>query len=347
MEPPNIYIGSETSLSSPIILPVINDPSPAENPQQMSKNIDCESTSSVLPLPLPYRHLANVVKAMDVLFASIHEKSEMTFSKLKLSIEEIMDMEFTDKLLGQILYLVPYFYNMKLKDYASVDQKYVISANIPVHDVAKLPGVLSQRSFHVHQILFQLVLNYHDIFLRSLDPPLFIPKYKVHHWHPNFDLENVPELEGVMLPNSLNQPSSNQTIFNPSLNNIPEKLLNWLKLPSESLESLTNCYNSRQKNNIYSGLPILLLAIHFVIARERRLVCSMEMIYVELKRFKAKVSMSFLKRDLKILTFLIPDWLTLIDLPNTTYVKIINRKEMTTVLKIIKAATARNKKPLK
>lgn len=49
-------------------------------------------------------------------------------------------------------------------------------------------------------ILLNIVKDEHDRFLKSLDPPMIIPKDKITRWHPEFELEKCPDIEEAALP---------------------------------------------------------------------------------------------------------------------------------------------------
>lgn len=62
------------------------------------------------------------------------------------------------------------------------------------------PQVMIARQQKFNRALLDIVKDEHDTFLRSLDPPMHIAKEKINRWHPEFDLQNCPEIKCADLP---------------------------------------------------------------------------------------------------------------------------------------------------
>ena len=62
------------------------------------------------------------------------------------------------------------------------------------------PADLVYRRRIFKKNLYSIVRKHHKEFLAHLDPPLDIPDHKVLHWHQEFLLEEVPEIEAAELP---------------------------------------------------------------------------------------------------------------------------------------------------
>lgn len=60
--------------------------------------------------------------------------------------------------------------------------------------------VLLQRRRKLFGILLDKVKTYHAEFLATLDPPIMIPKADIKRWHPEFNIEMVPDVESAELP---------------------------------------------------------------------------------------------------------------------------------------------------
>lgn len=185
------------------------------------------SKAGQLPLPYKYRHLIEIFKALDSVCAMFYNRKEcITFKKLKPAVQRMMRKNFYEKHLAQIKHLFPeafIFTQMKMRNYGSTSKadyfQLVITPNVEnLPDKLKLnkideddvlasaqsnamnPVVMTERSQKFQNALLEKVKNEHDKFLKSLDPPLSIPKEKVTRWHPDFDLENCPEIELGNLP---------------------------------------------------------------------------------------------------------------------------------------------------
>lgn len=171
-----------------------------------------------------------------------NRKETITFKKLKPAVQRMMRKNLTEKHLAQVKYLDPDAYHFEQRKMLNPGShtKYdyyqlVITPNVQslpsttttttatsagVMDeigVRKLdddnlvrnadtktmnPQIMIARLQRFQQILLDRVKHEHDMFLRSLNPPIIIPKDKIRRWHQDFDLEACPEI----LPGELPQP---------------------------------------------------------------------------------------------------------------------------------------------
>lgn len=119
----------------------------------------------------------------------------------------MLKRNFNEKHLAQIKQLVPDFYNFEIKkgnNFATSAHKeiydLVISPNIPSDIKMMNPSVLLERRRYFFDTLLQLAKKHHAQFLTTLDPPMVIPDDKLTRWHPEFEIEKVPEVECAKLP---------------------------------------------------------------------------------------------------------------------------------------------------
>lgn len=166
------------------------------------------TSSTSLPLPHHYRFLAELFRGMETVVALLYNRNEkITFAKLKPSVQEMLKRSFTQKHLAQIKHLVPDFYKynvQKIKNFSTSSHKeeyeLVISPNFP-NDIKNMnPSVLLERRRYFYDILLQLVKKHHAQYLQTLDPPMVIPNDKLTRWHPEFEIEKIPEVESAKLP---------------------------------------------------------------------------------------------------------------------------------------------------
>lgn len=166
------------------------------------------TSSTSLPLPHHYRFLAEIFRSMETVVALLFNRNEkITFAKLKPSVQEMLKRSFTEKHLAQIKQLVPDFYNFevqKIKNFSTSTHKeqyeLLISPNFP-NDIKMMnPSVLLERRRYFFDILLQLVKKHHSQYLQTLDPPMVIPDDKLTRWHPEFEIEKVPEVDSAKLP---------------------------------------------------------------------------------------------------------------------------------------------------
>lgn len=145
---------------------------------------------------------------METVVALLYNRNEkITFAKLRPSVQEMLKRSFTQKHLAQIKHLVPDFYNyeiQKVKNFSASAQKeqyeLLISPNFPNDIKIMNPTVLLERRRYFYDILLQLVKKHHAQYLQTLDPPMVIPDDKLTRWHPEFDIEKIPEVESAKLP---------------------------------------------------------------------------------------------------------------------------------------------------
>lgn len=183
-------------------------------------------------MPYKYRHLLDVFKGLDSVVAMFHNRREcITFKKLKPAVQRMLRKNFTELHLAQIKHVYPeaFIYSqMKMRNFGSVSKadyyQLVISPNVEqladlgpqtqqqrsnkineddvlasAQSTSMNPHVMTARIQKFQNLLLQRVMREHDKFLRSLDPPIIINK-QLTRWHPEFDLENVAEVELAPLP---------------------------------------------------------------------------------------------------------------------------------------------------
>ncbi|CAH0729869.1 unnamed protein product, partial [Brenthis ino] len=200
----------EVTSQRPLISPRKVVVSPVKSPNKVPAYIRHASLASSTSLQLPhhYRFLAELFRGMETVVALLYNRNEkITFNKLKPSIQEMLKRSFTEKHLAQIKHLVPDFYNFeiqKIKNFSATSQKeafeLIISPNFPNDIKVMNPSVLLERRRYFYDTLLQLVKKYHAQFLATLDPPIEIPDKKLVRWHPEFELEKIPEVDSAKLP---------------------------------------------------------------------------------------------------------------------------------------------------
>ncbi|CAB3238039.1 unnamed protein product [Arctia plantaginis] len=208
---PKKCVSTPPSHQRPLISPRKVFVSPVKSPSKVPayiRHAALATSSSSLPLPHHYRFLAELFRGMETVVALLYNRNEkITFAKLKPSVQEMLKRSFTQKHLAQIKHLVPDFYNynvQKMKNFSASSHKeeyeLVISPNFP-NDIKNMnPSVLLERRRYFYDILLQLVKKHHAQYLKTLDPPMEIPDDKLTRWHPEFEIEKIPEVESAKLP---------------------------------------------------------------------------------------------------------------------------------------------------
>lgn len=164
------------------------------------------TTKSSLTLPFKYRSLAEVFRSIDTVCQILFNRKEViTFRKLKPAVEEMLKKNLTEKHLGQIKSIFEEafkFSQEKLRVYGVGSKKeqweLVVTPNISGDTITS--EVLLERRRKFYNVLINKLKDYHREFLLSLDPPIEVPHDKVIRWHPEFDIERVPDIEAAKLP---------------------------------------------------------------------------------------------------------------------------------------------------
>lgn len=202
---------------------------------QRFANLASDAVTTSLQLPFKYRSLLETFRCVDSICAMFYNRKEtITFKKLKPAVQRMSRKNLSENQLAQIKYLDPdaYIFEQRKMLNPGSHTKYdyyqlVVTPNVqPLPSnyganeeigVQKLdddnivrkadtktmnPQIMIARYQRFQQILLDRVKHEHDVFLRSLVPPMIIPKEKVRRWHAEFNLEGCPDI----LPGELPQP---------------------------------------------------------------------------------------------------------------------------------------------
>lgn len=185
--------------------------SPVKSPAFQRFQSLAESGTPTLQLPFKYRYLLEIFKAVDTVSAMFfNRKEKITFKKLKPAVQRILRKNFFDSHLAQIHKLMPdaYKYDQeKTRNFGSTSKQdyyqLVITPNVANDDVKALtlsPQILIERSKKMTNLLIDLVYKEHEKFLQTLDVPINVTRGSLKRWHPEFNLESVPDIEHGALP---------------------------------------------------------------------------------------------------------------------------------------------------
>ena len=166
-----------------------------------------------LQLPFKYRYLLEIFKAVDTVCAMFfNRKEKITFKKLKPAVQRILRKNFLESHLAQLQHLLPEAYKFaqeKTRNFGSTSKadyyQMVITPNIGTanEDVKQLtlsPQILIERTKKLTEILIDLVFVEHQKFLQTLEVPMNVTRGALKRWHPEFDLEKVPDISHGNLP---------------------------------------------------------------------------------------------------------------------------------------------------
>lgn len=187
--------------------------SPVKAPAYQRLQYLAEASTSTLQLPFKYRYLLDIFRAVDTVCAMFfNRKEKITFKKMKPAVQRILRKNFYESHLAQIQKLMPDAYKFaqeKTRNFGSTSKadyyQLVITPNIgSCHDDVKQltlsPQILIERTKRLSDMLTDLVFVEHQKFLQSLDVPMNVTRGALKRWHPEFDLEKVPDIEQADLP---------------------------------------------------------------------------------------------------------------------------------------------------
>lgn len=140
--------------------------------------------------------------------------------------------------------------------------------------------------------------------------------------------------------------TSNVTLLNPALRNLPASLLEKVKAKqaAKALEAMTRTSDHDKKYLIYSRLPDLARTLRNIFVTERKNVLALNIILSKLESsFKANISASDLQRDIKSLTEEVPELVKLHDIRNNTYLKLDKNTDLKKITSKLEALAAKYK----
>ncbi|XP_075224609.1 chromatin licensing and DNA replication factor double parked [Lycorma delicatula] len=178
---------------------------------------------STLTLPYKYRSLAEIFRGIETVVSMKHNRGEIvTFTKLKSAVQELLRRNLYEKHLEQIKTVyedsfefvyekIPAIGKFQPDRYDLVITPILRNSNLSHDDVNSseqnshtrlemTPDILLNRRRSFYSSLLNKTKNYHEEFLLSLDPPLHVSKDSITRWHPEFDVDGVPDIEPSTLP---------------------------------------------------------------------------------------------------------------------------------------------------
>ncbi|XP_067652796.1 DNA replication factor Cdt1-like [Haliotis asinina] len=171
-----------------------------------------------LTFPYKYKLLMEMFRGMDTVVSMMHNRCEIcTFSKLKVAVQTMTKRNFEQKNVQQIKHVYPSAYHYRQERVPCYgkkmsDYQLTVEANLSENPGGNMKlgnkdGKLTfsatqllQRRQTFHNGLISIVKQHHQEFLANLSRPLNIPESKITRWHPNFHVDEVPEVELSPLP---------------------------------------------------------------------------------------------------------------------------------------------------
>lgn len=157
-----------------------------------------------LTLPYHYRSLAELFRSIDTVCSILYNRKEtITFSKVKPAVQEMIRKNLDEHHFAQIKFIYPEAFELsceKMKLFGTRNEKYelIIKPHVPGSEMN--PTLLIERKRKLFNSLIEKVKDYHNEFLKSLEPPMDISPDKITRWHPEFDIEKIPDIEKANIP---------------------------------------------------------------------------------------------------------------------------------------------------
>ena len=173
--------------------------------QKVPPKSTSEETSH-FTLPHKYRVLAEIFKSIDTVAQIYYNRKEMiTFSNLKMQVENYTKRNLNEKHLSQIKHVFPDAFGydrikVKVQNEGIRRERWELIITPKVFGESMEPHDIIQRMRSFFSLLVEKVKVYHREFLMELDPPMVISEDKLCKWHPEFDIERVPDIEEAELP---------------------------------------------------------------------------------------------------------------------------------------------------
>ncbi|KAK9881490.1 hypothetical protein WA026_016373 [Henosepilachna vigintioctopunctata] len=253
-----------------LLSPTKNLVSLCESP---SKKIYDLASKPALTLPYKYRYIAEMFRSIDTVCQLLYNRKEtITLSKLKPAVEKMTKRNMGLRCLTQIKHIYPEAFEYqqeKIRVFGSGkrEEKWELVLKPLVGGSDHMTSdILLSRKRMLFNLLLDKVKDYHDEFLKALDPPMSIPKDKITRWHPEFDIERVPDVEEDELPEAPEERkfTSGQEVLNQArqmfnCNTRMEEALERLKVKKEEEGTLEKTADNSFPNSILKGIPKALL----------------------------------------------------------------------------------------
>ncbi|XP_027745928.1 DNA replication factor Cdt1 [Empidonax traillii] len=167
-----------------------------------------------LTLPYKFKVLAEMFRSLDTIAGMLFNRAEtITFAKVKQGVQDMMRRQFEERHMGQIKAVYPTSYRLRqeknIPTFGSGGKKseYQLTLEPVVGEEEKVDGRphlsasrLLERRKEFHRNLVNIVKQHHKAFLAALSPPMEVPEEKLTRWHPRFNVDEVPDISPMELP---------------------------------------------------------------------------------------------------------------------------------------------------
>ncbi|KAG8508142.1 DNA replication factor Cdt1 [Galemys pyrenaicus] len=343
-----------------------------------------------LVLPYKYQVLAEMFRSMDTIVGMLFNRSETaTFAKVKQGVQDMVRKRFEERTVGQIKAVYPACYRFRQERHVPTFTDSVRRAayQLTIEPLLEpeadgvAPQLSASRLLHRWQIFSQNLLarvrEHHRVFLASLNPPMVVPEDQLTRWHPHFNVDEVPDIEPVELPQAPSteklataqevlaracglmsprmekalgdlaqrtaQPGSPGLPSPPmpatppatppaALQGVSPDLLERVrtKAAQRQLAQMTRRPEQERRLRRLERLPELARLLRGVFVAERRPALTMEVVCARMVgSYGTALSPGEMEEHVRLLSELLPDWLSLHRVRSDTYAKLDKAADLT------------------
>ena len=190
--------------------------SPRKLPAYQRYHTLSQPVNRSLPLPLTYSRLLEVFRSTDTVVSMMFNKRErITLATLAKNTTDIMNKKWTVEHLRKMICVFPQSYKLNWRSNRMRPDimELVVEPNMNYkRDLMRMfdetqPGdkqmtaaILVERRDMFRNGLVDIVKDYHEEFLASLEPPITADRTKLTRWHKDFNVDVLPDIDQASLP---------------------------------------------------------------------------------------------------------------------------------------------------
>jgi chromatin licensing and DNA replication factor 1 len=358
----------------------LNSPTNIKEPAHLKFRQLSEKVPEIhLTLPMKFRLLIDTFKCLDTVLSMIHSRKEpCTFDKVKKGVEQMSRKAFDLSKLALIstVYSEAFelSYDRQTKMSKELTSKLEFMLIIKPSSKTMSPSVILKRRQEFIDRLLDIVHDHHQEYLQSRSPPLNIAKNQLVRWHPQFKVENVPDIEisPTALPvaplkadlstaqKCLDHTRARLCIPKspPKTDSVPEAQLNSpVKITSGALKGISTALLDKikakearraslemtrppeveKKISMIKRLPDFIRMINNYFTGERKATLSLDSVVLKCKEsYYQSISCPEVQDFVKLLSELLPDWLFILEVKKGTFVKIDKSKSIEALIERLK-----------
>nr|XP_002131268.1 DNA replication factor Cdt1 isoform X1 [Ciona intestinalis] len=223
---------------------------------------------SGLSLPFKYKILQEMFQSADTVVSMLFNRQQTTtWLKLHKAVKDMIKRKFELNDLGRIKHVYPDAYTFRqergIPTYddriKSTDYQLTIEPILTEEECDRASdeprklnsGMLVRRRHNFHLQLLSLVKFHHKEFLASLEPPVVVDDAEIRRWHPQFPVDQVPDITVGELPTppNLEKCSSAKDVLEKTKDRLTKKAFEALKKVAEKCSTPEKSVTVETNNN--------------------------------------------------------------------------------------------------